>query len=275
MRDIDSGWDARLFLRFAPQGERTILTENRHAGPLRVQRPFYPEACGRAHTYLLHPPGGFVGGDRQTLLVHCEADSRVLLTTPAAAKCYKSLGPIVYQDQTLLVGKGASLEWLPQETIVFDEARFANSVRVELHPDAAFLGWDIVCFGRPAGGQLFRTGFFDQRLSLWRAGRPLWIEHAAYEGGGALLRGAFGLGGHTVSGTFICTHIDQPLVERLRAEAAVGPELLSVTRNGDILIARYLGDSAQVARETLSRLWHIIRRDRFGATAYEPRIWRT
>ena len=84
---------ASLALRFARQGGRTALVANRHRGPARVQRPFYPEGTRCAHAYLLHPSSGYVGGDTQTLDVGCGEGALALLTTPAAAKYYRSSGP--------------------------------------------------------------------------------------------------------------------------------------------------------------------------------------
>lgn len=269
------GWPAELFLRFGRREARTVLLENRHRGPARVQRPFYPEASGRAHVYLLHPPGGYVGGDRQALDVRCEPNAQVLLTTPSATKCYRSLGPTVSLQQTLSVARGARLEWLPQETIVFNGARVRNAVRVDLDSEAAFLGWDILCLGRPASAEQFSSGFFSQRLSVWRDGGPLWVERGDYEGGSVLLQDRFGLGGHTVTATFICTSVGGSVLDLLRSEGECTENCLSVSQNGDILVARYLGASADEARKAFVRLWRIVRREEWHAPACEPRVWST
>lgn len=275
MRNSDGGWDAQLCLRFARRGVRTTLVTNRHSGPSRVQRPFYPEGPECVHAYLLHPPGGYVGGDRQDIDVCCEEGAQVLLTTPAATKYYKSLGPVVRQRILLTVDVGARLEWLPMEAIVFHEARVTSTLRVELRASAAFVGWDIVCLGRPASNECFGAGVFDQRFSIWRDGLPLWVERALYEGGHAMLGQALGLGGHTVYATLICTNMGGFDGSGLRALCGDGPDLLSFSEIGEILVVRYLGDNAQRAREALARVWHIVRRAHFGVAASEPRIWQT
>lgn len=270
-----SGWPAELHLRFARQEARTALIENRHQGPARVQRAFYPEASGRAHVYLLHPPGGYVGGDCQALSVQCDPHAEVLLTTPSATKCYRSLGPTVSLQQRFSVGRRAYLEWLPQETIVFNGARVSNMVRVDLCSDASFLGWDILCLGRPASAELFTSGFFNQRFSVWRDGKPLWIERGDYEGGSALLQNRFGLGGHAVTATFICTEVSESVMRSLRSEDENAKNCLSISQIADILIVRYLGGSAEEARKAFVRLWGIIRREGWNAPACEPRVWST
>jgi urease accessory protein len=112
------GWLAELDLGFAPRGSRTVLARRRHRGPLAVQRPFHPEG-DVCHVYLLHPPGGVVAGDRLAIRVAADPGAEALLTTPAAGKFYRSEGPVARQTVALEIGEGASLEWLPQETILY------------------------------------------------------------------------------------------------------------------------------------------------------------
>ena len=102
------------------RGERTVLARRRHHGPLVVQRPFYPEPNGTCHLYVLHPPGGVVGGDRLSVDVRlARGAARALLTTPAAAKFYRTQGLRAAQRLHMRVGAGSRLEWLPQENIVY------------------------------------------------------------------------------------------------------------------------------------------------------------
>jgi urease accessory protein len=145
----ESGWAAELALRFAVRGERgrTELVGRRHVGPLRVQRPFHPEPSGACHVYVLHPPGGVVGGDQLALDVSVESGAHALLTTPAAAKLYRSAGPCARVQQALRVGEGARLEWLPHENIAFSAANAELTTRVELEQGARFLGWVVLCLG--------------------------------------------------------------------------------------------------------------------------------
>src|SRR5947208_642250 len=114
-----SGWQAELALRFARRRERTVVATRHQRGPLTVQRPFYPEGDGVCHTYLLHPPAGIVGGDDLRMTFALDPGTHALITTPAATRWYFSRGvdAQVYQRATL--ADGATLEWLPQETLLF------------------------------------------------------------------------------------------------------------------------------------------------------------
>src|SRR6185369_6129537 len=98
-----------------------------------------PEGPRVCHVYLLHPPGGMVGGDELAVDVVVAADAHALLTTPAAAKVYRTNGAPVRQTQRLRVADGGTLEWLPQETILYDGARATLDTRVELARGARFI----------------------------------------------------------------------------------------------------------------------------------------
>jgi urease accessory protein len=199
------------------------------------------------------------------------------VTTPAASKVYRSDGAraAACVRQRLRVGAGASLEWFPQETIVFDEGRVELETRVDLDPGSAFIGWEILCLGRPAAGERFARGSCRQRLELWRGGRPLCLERARFDGGGRVLRAAWGTGGAPVTATMLATPFLADALPDLRALALRPGELASATALGDVLVARYLGASGEGARRHFLRLWERIRPAVLGRPAHSPRIWST
>src|SRR5687768_1752083 len=135
------GWRAQLHLTFARSATRTCIVERQHRGPLLVQRPFYPEGAV-CHAYIIHPPGGVVGGDELQLQVDIRNEAHALLTTPAAAKFYRSDGRTARQDQ-ILRADDTTLEWLPQESIFFPQANVRSTTRIELRSRAKFIGWEI------------------------------------------------------------------------------------------------------------------------------------
>src|SRR5688572_29619963 len=115
-------WRAELELRYERRGARSVLASRRHDGPLVVQKPLYPEGDAVCHTLVVHPPAGIAGGDELSLDVRAEDAAHALLTTPGAAKWYRSAGPWAHQQVKLSAGKGACIEWLPQEAILFDRS---------------------------------------------------------------------------------------------------------------------------------------------------------
>lgn len=213
----DRRWSARMELDFAVRQGRTALTKMQFSGPLRVQRPFYPEAAPvnapgpshwRAqasqpcHCCLLHPPGGLVSGDDLSLAVRLEQGAHALLTAPSASKFYAADAHNVAQRQTTDINvAGGMLEWLPRETIIYDGARAEMRTSVELDNASACIGWEMICLGRPAANECFTHGSVRQSLMLTREGLPLLHEVLRFEGGDALQKCACGLGDQAVSAT--------------------------------------------------------------------------
>lgn len=271
-----SGWQAELALTFSRCEQRTVLTARHHRGPLRVQRPFYPEGAEVCHLYLLHPPGGVVGGDQLEINIVAQHAAQLVMTTPAAGKFYRSGGAEALLQQRLQVAEEATLEWLPQESIIFNGARATQTTTVELAPDAHFIGWEINCFGRNTISEAFQTGHFHSRFELWRAGRPLLLERSQVEGGSELLSAAWGLAGRSVMGTMVCT-VNQPtLLERVRHCALIAEgDFFTVTQLKEVLVCRYLGDHAESAKRYFSAAWAVVRPALLGREINRPRIWST
>jgi urease accessory protein len=270
-------WEARLDLGFAVSGSRTALVRRAHSGPLQVQRPFYPEGRSGCHVYVLHPPGGLVGGDRLALDVTAERGAEVLLTTPAATKFYRSAGPKAEQHVSITVANGAAVEWLPQETIVFGGANGESAVRVDVENGGQFLGWDVCCFGRPASGDRYATGRFVQRLEVRVGGRPVCLERAEYDAGAAVMHRRTSLAGFPVTGTLVAVTECAELAERVRKvlPAPSASESFSVTSRRRVLVCRYLGESALGARDGFARAWQAVRTALLGRAPHIPRIWAT
>jgi urease accessory protein len=274
----ERSWKAELRLGFAGDGQRTVLADMDFCGPLRVQRPFYPEG-GPCHCYVLHPPGGLVSGDRLRIQASVQPGAHALLTTPSAGKVYgtDSRGVAQGQDVTLSAHDGV-IEWLPMETIIFDRAHALMRLDVEMNGTATVIGWDIICLGREAGNHPFATGRLDQRLHIRRNGRPLLLENLDLAGGSAMQHGAFGLGGHTVTGTMfaVSDRPDMPgLVASLRERLQPRCGRIGVTCRRGVLLVRYLGDRADEARSLFEKAWRLLRPALLGLEACAPRIWAT
>ncbi|MGJ7461081.1 urease accessory protein UreD [Halomonas sp. MA07-2] len=272
-------WDASLDLSFASRREVTRLVHARHRGPLRVQRPFYPEeARGACHVYLLHPPGGLVSGDALSIDVGVEEGAHALLTTPAANKLYRadSHGVAWRQQARLRVEEGAVLEWLPQETIAFDGARGEQATALALAGSARCLGWEVLALGRPASELPYVTGRIDQRFRLTRDGRPLWIERQPLDPAHPRFCGRWGQGGATVQATLWAVGLvdETEAVEALREALGTSTRWAVTVRHG-VLLLRYLGQECREAWALCQAAWRVLRPRLLGLEAHTPRIWRT
>jgi urease accessory protein len=271
------GWNAHLSLKFGSSDGKTVLCDQRHSGPLLVQRPFYPEGESVCHVYVLHPPGGVVGGDTLELDIGVRSQAHVLATTPTAGKFYRSAGPEARQTVNIAVQPGAALEWLPQETIIYDQVHARISTRIDLAADARFIGWDVLCLGLPASGAKFQRGMLRQTVEIWRDGELLLIERGQYDGESPILTARWGLAEYPVNGTFWCTTDNRHLVEVIRQQIPPPQtdELWSATWMQGLLVCRYLGWDAFRAHRLFVQIWQVIRPDVFGREACPPRIWRT
>ena len=305
----EGGWRGRLDLGFEARGGRTVLASRAHEGPLMVQSPFYPEGpvC---HAYLLHPPGGVVGGDRLHVAGRLHERSHALLTTPAATKVYRSAGGLSRIEQELYVASDATLEWLPQRTLVFSGARAHASTRIHLRGAARFLGWEAVCLGRPAAGECFDRGAMRQDFELWKDGEPLMMERNAFDAASPLMRAAWGLDRRRALASLLLYPAGEHLpaaaravLERFDAGAArtgpggfnagaarTGPGgfnagaaraepggfnagRAAVTLVDGVLACRIISDDTERVWDLLVALWRTLRPLFLAREAAMPRIW--
>lgn len=276
-KETNTNWEAQLDLKFSKSNQRTILSHRKHYGPLQVQKPFYPEINGTCHVYILHPPGGVVGGDRLNISIDVTPDAHALITTPAAGKFYRSTGPIATQEQTIKVASSGVLEWVPSENILFSGAKARIKTKIELSGDSHFVGWEISCLGRPASEEIFCQGELDQSFEVWWEGRPLRIERLRLKGGDPVLDAKWGLLGFPVIGSMVCVTNKTGLVDSLReiTPDSIDKELFSVTRIDGAILCNFLGNSAERARNYFVNAWKILRQEVIGHEAVEPRIWKT
>ncbi|MFJ2388366.1 urease accessory protein UreD [Pseudomonas koreensis] len=266
-------WHAELELAYARFGDCTRPVQRRHLGPLRVQKHLYAEGPEVCQHIIVHPPGGIAGGDRLNISARVEADAWAQITSPGAAKWYRAAGP-AYQQLDLKVAAGATLEWLPQETIVYSAAQAELTTSIELEGDARLFYWDVVALGRPASGERFDLGHFQAHLDIRRDGRLLWHERQRITGGDGLLESPIGLDGNPVFATLLVTgEIDAELLERCRSLGhAVRGDLSQLP---GLLVARCLASEALLARAWLIDLWRLLRPALLGREAQPPRIWNT
>lgn len=249
----------------------------RHTGPLAIQRPFYPEADGSAHVYLLHPPGGIAGGDQLAIECHLGLQARALLTTPGATKFYRSEENPSEQQVRIDVAAGAICEYLPQETIVFAGADASMKTKVSLAADSIYIGWDFVSLGRPASGERFGTGRFRQCVEIVREDVPVWFERLNLSGAEMITDQPFVLAGQPIMGTMVYAGpVIENATERLRAALGdAARHVFSVSQLDRVIVCRYLGNRMSQGKSLFRCAWDTLRESGIGKRGTAPRIWAT
>ncbi len=275
VKSDSQAWKAQLNLSFEKRAGKSILASRSQYGPLTVQRPFYPEddVC---HLYLLHPPGGVVGGDELHINVTVAEQANVLITTPGATKFYKNTGKLAKQIQTLSVFDQCSLEWFPQENIFFNETHSQLVTHIELEKTAQFMGWEINCYGRPASKDFFEAGYVDTQFKITRDGKPLLLDRLKLDSS-EVLQSPVCLAGYPCFGTFIATQVSPELLEKAREAIShiSGDQKFGLTMIDDVLVARCLARYAEQVSIIFKLIWSTVRPEVLERDACHPRIWST
>jgi urease accessory protein len=282
--NLDSfpGWQGRLQLTYRYRQGQTQAIEHQGTAPLKVQRSFYPESAAICHNTILHTAGGVIGGDKLNINIDLQSQARAVITTAAAGKIYGSNGAIATQKIVQNIGENACLEWLPQETIIFNGAIFCQHLQVNLAPTASWLGWEINRFGRTARGERFTTGIWRAATEVYREGMPIWIDRQVLCGG-ETIDSANSLAGYPIVGTLAWIGvgaIDSPdrlvskdLVEAARSRFAGDPLKIGVTRLTEGLLCRYRGDSTTEVRRWFTAVWHLLRHSYLQSPPIHLRVW--
>jgi urease accessory protein len=170
----------RIALTATATAGRTRRERVREEGPLRVRWPGPPSP--ELHAVIINTAAGVAGGDCLSVDISVASGARLVVTTAAAEKVYRSLGPDATIKLSLRVGAGACLFWLPQETILFDGARLVRRVNVELEDDARLVFAEAVVFGRSGMGETVCAGRVSDRWQLCRRGKLVHVELVQLDG---------------------------------------------------------------------------------------------
>jgi len=272
--EITEGWHGKLNLVYAHRHNATQLIYTHQQAPLKVQRPFYPEGSKICHSVILHTAGGVVGGDRLSSNIHLEPHTEALITTAAASKIYRSNGLQARQKIQIQVEAGACLEWLPQETILFNGAIYQQDLRVELATGANFLGWEITRFGRSARGEKFDKGQWRSHTEIWQQGVPLWIDRQWLPASEEIFYSFHGLAGKPIIGSLVWLGgvVAPEIIEKIRI-LANGVSEAGVSRLQHGLLCRYRGDSTSEVRNWFIEVWQLLRVYFLNRGKCIPRVW--
>lgn len=274
----NSGWHGSLDLVYSWERDTTQLTRALVKAPLKVQRPFYPEGEKVCHSVILHTAGGIVGGDRNSQTIQLQPHANALITTAAAGKVYRSNGQFAQQNIQINVESGAYLEWLPQETIIFNGAIYRQEIRVELAPGACWLGWEITRFGRSARGEKFLEGEWRSDTEIWQQGQPLLIDRQWIPAGETIVNSPNGLARQPLVGSLIWIGkpVSPEIIEQIQtlweAKKASGEAGVTQTQ-AQGLLCRYRGSSTAEVRNWFTEVWQLLRLFFLKRPAIKPRVW--
>jgi urease accessory protein len=151
------------------------------AGSLRVRFP-NPADAAQLEAVIVNTAGGMAGGDHFDIEVEIGAGARLCLTSAAAEKVYRSLGPDTQVGVKLTVGSGTALAWLPQETILFDRSRLRRTIDLDLAKDASVLLAEGIVFGRSAMGETVARGHLFDRWRVRVGGELVFAETTRLDG---------------------------------------------------------------------------------------------
>jgi urease accessory protein len=236
------------------------------SGSLRVRFPS-PEAQGLSAVFV-NTAGGIAGGDCFDIDIAAADGARLTVTTAAAEKIYRAQGPTAQFNITLKAAANSHLGWLPQETILFDQARVNRRIDIDLAETASLLLCEIVVFGRAAMGETMLTGEFVDRWRLRRGGRLVFAETVRLDGdiGAKLAKPAVAKGGVAI-GTALIVPGDEALVTRIReASESFGGEVGISAWNGFAMARFCAQDAAKLRADMMAVLGSI------GGSAL-PRLW--
>jgi urease accessory protein len=253
-------WHARLALDYSAEHERTVA-RHRHDGPLRILQSLYPEGGAICHNVLVHPPGGLVGGDTLEIDVTAAPGSHGLVTTPGAARFYRSEGEPALQRTRIRLEPGARLEWLPLETLCYSGCRAENHLTIEAAPDAELLGWDVTALGLPHAGQPFVRGSLLQHIEV----PGVWLE-----------RGRIDALDHRLLASPLSRARREALLDIARARIdahALAQSAGATSPHAEIVVLRALAPVVEPAMALLRQVWQDWRGELWGLAAGAPRIW--
>jgi urease accessory protein len=274
IKDNSQFWHGKLDLIYAKRQNQTQLIHTLHQSPLKIQRSFYPEGEEICHSVILHTAGGVVGGDQLSYDIHLQGSSQALITTAAASKIYRSNGHQAKQNIQIKLDSDSCLEWLPQETIIFNDANYYQNFRVELGENATFMGWEITRFGRSARGEKFVSGNFRSHTEIWRLGKPLWIDRQWVPGCEEVFHSHHGLAGNAIAGTLIW--LKNPVSPEIVTQARnlwQGTGEIGVTRLEHGFLCRYRGSGSSEVRNWFTDVWQLLRMSYLQRAACIPRVW--
>jgi urease accessory protein len=237
------------------------------AGSLRVRFP-NQQAPSMLDAVIVNTAGGMTGGDKFAVDIDVGTGAGLTLTTAAAEKIYRSLAPDTEIAVRLAIGAGATLAWLPQETIVFDQVRLQRTIDAELATDAHLLLAEAVIFGRSAMGEAVTAGKVADRWRVRHGGALVFAETLRLDGAIAemLAKRAVAAGGVAVA-TVLKIPAGEDDVAAVRALAEQFRGEVGISAWNGQAVARLAAPNGEILRHDLTMVLRILNPNPL------PRLW--
>jgi len=220
--------------------------------------------------------GGIVGGDRLDLDIAVGDGAEALVTAQAAEKVYGSLGPDCSIEVALTAGQNAWLEWLPQETILFENARLRRRTRLDLADVSQAMAGEILVFGRVARGEVMTRGLVRDAWEIRRDGRLVWADALHLDGDLTKpLCHPAGFAGERACATavYAAPGAETRLDEARDILADPDGVCAGVTAFPGLLVARFLAPDPYALRRVYAGYWAGIRHHLGARPKRMPRLW--
>jgi len=259
-------------LAFARRGSATRVARWAETGCTKVRMP---RSEGAAEAVLMNNAGGLTDGDEVAVELRLGDGAAATVATASAEKIYRSRGAATSVTNELALADGASLAWLPQETILFDRSRLVRRSRLNLTGSARFLGCESLVFGRLARGERIVQGLIHDSWRIFRDGRLLWADAFRLDGGieAALQRPALLDGRHALATAF---YVGEDAARHLEAVRDLLPDSevrAGVSHRPGLLIMRLIAHAAQALRAVLAAVLPPLRQAIGAGPAAMPRVW--
>ena len=277
MFDADSVSDDQLQrshgaarLAFANRDNRNSIVERYASAPVRILTPSIQGGIPEA--VLANTSGGIAGGDTSHIDILVAQNAQALVTGQAAEKIYRSIDMPASIRTVIKIEDDSTLEYLPQESILFDGAKLNRAVNISLGARSCLLLSEMFVLGRWAMNEDFTRGIFLDRWSIDVAGQPIWREGLRIEGGLSSLSSSLGFANARALATIFYAGANAAEVLGL-ARDVIGP-MGGATIVRGMLVVRMLGNEAGMLKQQLSEIISIIRAAALGRPAEVPRVWR-
>ena len=251
---------------FSRHGQRTSIARVHETGGLRLRFPNVAHGC---EAVILNSGGGIAGGDRHALAFEAGAGAEVTLTTQAAEKVYRAQGVAAEMAVSLHLAPGSHLEWLPQETILFDQSALSRKLEVDMAPDATLTMVETIVFGRLAMGEACISTRLRDSWRVRRGGVLVFAEELAVGGCTELDRPALGGGARAVATLLHVAPGAEARLEAVRAGLATAACEAGASAWNNMLLVRAASPSPQQVRAAIVAVLEVLR----GRDA--PRVWQS